>query len=480
MMMNQSLRDMIFPEFSGGGYSASGGGGLGEPGYGGRIADQSKPPGWTPDPRVWDPYSGTPGGDPFYSALNTAARQTQEPWIGTNMRDVPNIFTRDPLTREIFRPDIETDRSSTYLVADNDTKPPGTDYNPVISDTAPGTAHWLYQTVDGSYYEISVHDGVIEWSRVESDEEVIVTAQRLPPSVPAGQPPSAPSAAATIPPVGGPQPSIASLTEEMLYQDLKESGYSTAALNRLNEHYEEQFPLSGGNLRELLLKRSAAFATAFGGQWRQGDYRYALGNAEAGLLDLAGATIAGESWKQTVENLAKGILIGGALGAAFGTLGGSGAASGAAGDTGGALAPELDSALASASSESSPLGEYQWGAPLRPSSANTQVYTGFPLRPNPPEVVIPRTYTPLVLDRAAAVGPGDLGHNFPSLLDPIILSGPRYLRFGNPFQTPAIVYSSEGYLFNNVGRYEIGVIEDGIFNERIIHRGFTGKKRVLP
>lgn len=167
---------------------------------------------------------------------------------------------------------------------------------------------------------------------------------------------SAPSAAATLPPAGGRQQFIASLTEEMLYRDLKESGYSAAALNRLNKHYEAQFPLSKGNLQELLLKRSAAFATAYGGQWRRGDYLYAIHNLEVGLVDLAGATIAGGSWRETAENLVKGILIGGALGAAFGALRGSGssAASGAAGDTGGTLKPQLKSALPPASSISLP------------------------------------------------------------------------------------------------------------------------------
>src|SRR5262249_47008407 len=120
-----------------------------------------------------------------------------------------------------------------------------------------------------------------------------------------------------------------------------------------NKHYEEQFPLSQGKLRELLLKRSAAFATAFGGQWRQREYPAAIGNAAAGLLDLAGATIAGGTWEETTQNLVKGILIGGALGAAFGSVGSSGAA----------LGPDSSASLAAdASGESLPASSPPPGA----------------------------------------------------------------------------------------------------------------------
>lgn len=79
-MMMSSVRDRIMGEFAALGIGG-GGAGLGEPGYQGSIADQSLPPGWTPNPSAYDPYYNTPGGDPFYSALSTAARQTQEPWI---------------------------------------------------------------------------------------------------------------------------------------------------------------------------------------------------------------------------------------------------------------------------------------------------------------------------------------------------------------------------------------------------------------
>lgn len=46
--------------------------------------------------------------------------------------------------------------------------------------------------------------------------------------------------------------------------------------------------------------------------------------------------------------------------------------------------------------------------------------------------------------RAAEVGPRDFGHNFPVLLDTLILAGPRYLRFGRWTQAPSITYWSAG------------------------------------
>jgi hypothetical protein len=63
------------------------------------------------------------------------------------------IRARD-VRREIFWPDIESDRSSRLLVAENDTKALGTDSNPVVSDASgvgSDTFLQLYQTVDGSY-----------------------------------------------------------------------------------------------------------------------------------------------------------------------------------------------------------------------------------------------------------------------------------------------------------------------------------------
>ena len=482
------------------------GGRLGEPGYQGRIPDQSTPPGWRPNPQAFDPFNTYKGVNPVTGRPILPPTETPLPFCG-------GIVTGDPFTPDISGPRSKAkevcqswrrryharppgDDSNSYASDASDTGGPAPDYDPVVSDASdtgsvdkfvvidasgnvsdvPGVVSGIgvqeYVWVDGHLSVVAVRDGAIVGS-VGVEADVTVVAPREAPSVPTDQPTSAV--------VHEAPPSIESLTEQILYRDLKESGYSSDALNRLLDHYENKFPLSGGNLRELLLKRSAAFATVYGGQRRQGDYLNAIHNAEVGLVDLAGATVAGGSWGETTWNLVKDILIGGALGATFGTLGGSSAASGAAGDSGGTLARKLDSALPPAASETSSLGEYQWGAPLRPSSANTQVYSGFPLRPNPPEIVIPRTDTPRVLNRAAEVGPDDLGHNFPSLLDPIIFTGPRYLRFGkNPFQSPRITYSSEGSLPTTVGRYEIGVIEDGILNEQIIHRSFTHKKIVLP
>jgi hypothetical protein len=132
------------------------------------------------------------------------------------------------------------------------------------------------------------------------------------------------------------------------------------------------------------------------------------------------------------------------------------------------------------------LAEMQWGAPVR-AVGNEITYSGFPLAPVPSEIEITRTTTQRVLTRAAEVGPTDLGHHFPTLLDPMIYTGPRYLRFGTPFQPPATVYTSEGFLSRGArtaaGRFEIGTVPariDPIGQEAIIHRAFSQKPITLP
>ena len=336
-------------------------------------------------------YTGEFGATP--GALSQSTREQWEMVRGHPMWDTPTYAARQR-SKGVFVV-ASTDRgfgistvAQTQVFYDKN----------ATSDTAPYLYHWA----DGRISLVISHDGYVEFIpfKPASPEEVTVVAPRLPsapvsptftPQAVTPPPPFTPEerralqenfstglansadaalnegrvppgkglGAASIPPPPPssqprPQPSIASQTEAFLYRDLKESGYSAAALNRLNKHYEEQFPLLGGNLKELLLKRSAAFATAFGGQWRQGDYLNAILNADAGLLDLAGATIAGETWEQTTRNLVKGILTGGILGAAIGALGGSGAASGVAGDTRGALAPKLESPLPPETSASLP------------------------------------------------------------------------------------------------------------------------------
>jgi hypothetical protein len=157
-----------------------------------------------------------------------------------------------------------------------------------------------------------------------------------------------------------PPPSISALTEQMLYRDLEKSGYSAPALNRLNKYYEDQYPLSGGNLHDLLLKRAAVFASAFGGQRRQPplqafrNYNSAVWNAGAGLLDVAGATIAGRTWEETTQNLVKGILAAGIVGSAFGILSRPRTSPRPGRDAVETLAPERKSALPAPSSSVSP------------------------------------------------------------------------------------------------------------------------------
>jgi hypothetical protein len=362
----------------GGGIGGLGSGAaLGEPGYSGRTADESRP-GWTPNPRAFDPFNKYPAGDPHtggqYMEPYTCG-QHMEPFTGRGGTGTASgllalaigdsaTLPDDTDTDFPIDPFAETASVTGGLVKVGSTYIDGILYDQ-YSDGVPGS-RWIAIPAETSTNLPA--DGVVQLPEITITGAPPTPAPLAPPptSSSPGPPPSAPPESpilpplapptiglgtSTIPPAGRPQPSTASLTEKILYRDLKESGYSAAALNRLNKHYEEQFPLSGGNLRELLLKRSAAFATAFGGQTRQVDYLSVgvvnpipIGNAALGLLDLAGATIAGGSWSETAENLVKGILEGGVLGAAFGILGGSSAASGAAG-TRGTLAPELESAL---------------------------------------------------------------------------------------------------------------------------------------
>ncbi len=76
MMRSLGVRDVIMGEFAALGI-IGGGAGLGEPYYNGRTADESKPPGWTPDPAAWDPYYNRKTGrsdDPFYNTLRASPR----------------------------------------------------------------------------------------------------------------------------------------------------------------------------------------------------------------------------------------------------------------------------------------------------------------------------------------------------------------------------------------------------------------------
>lgn len=117
------------------------------------------------------------------------------------------------------------------------------------------------------------------------------------------------------PPIYGPQPSRAAPTEKKLYREMAQSGYSPDAVRRLGEYYGDQFDWSVGNLRQVLLNRAGAFATAARGQWRNEDYLNSIANGFVASIDIAGvAMVAGDSWKETMENLATGVLIGGILG----------------------------------------------------------------------------------------------------------------------------------------------------------------------
>jgi hypothetical protein len=118
------------------------------------------------------------------------------------------------------------------------------------------------------------------------------------------------------------------------------------------------------------------------------------------------------------------------------------------------------------------LGESAWGSPLRSSAeSELRLRGGFPLAPRPTELVITRSDTRRVLARAAQVGAGDRGHNFPLLLDELIFSGSRSYRPGLG-RAGTMTYSVEASIGAREGFYEIGVIED-IWSERVIHRSFA-------
>ena len=101
--------------------------------------------------------------------------------------------------------------------------------------------------------------------------------------------------------------------EDKLYKELEDSNYSGAALDKLNDYYSKNANWVKGDLQSLLLKRTAAFATAAGGQWRQGDYAAATWNGTIAMLDTVGTTLTGTNWDETAEKTVKGIATGGAF-----------------------------------------------------------------------------------------------------------------------------------------------------------------------
>ncbi len=295
MMRSLGVRDVIMGEFAALGI-IGGGAGLGEPYYNGRTADESKPPGWTPDPAAWDPYYNRKTGrsdDPFYNTLRASPR-------------FPSLPEPPPTDPSDYT--LQGGLSISFSIP--------------FGDLASATSVPPYPT-----FEMKTEMGTVIVT-VESGELVpplpplpppIVESEELVPTPLPFSPQLVPTAnemgTATMPPILGPRPSRAALTEKMLYRELAQSRYSPDALNRLNKYYEEQFDWSVGNLREVALKRATAFATASGGQWRQGDYLNSIGNGVVALLDVAGvAFLAGDSWKETRGNLAKGVLIGGIVG----------------------------------------------------------------------------------------------------------------------------------------------------------------------
>lgn len=313
-MINGSFKDILFPEFAGGGYSPDYGGGA--TGFGGASFGRLGPAGYPP---VWsqDPFS-----DLVYLAIYDFLHPKQVD---------PKISTHDILMREILGPDIKIDGNSPYSVASN-----GPIYTLGNSDT-PRPIFLGYFPIDGKAVERWLQNGEIHDYPVELGEEITVTAQ--PDSQRETQSPTT-SSPAVVPPTYGSRADREALTERMLYRDMSQSGYSPDAVQQLGKYYDRQFDWSVGNLHQVLLKRAAAFATASSGQWRNKDYLNSIGNGYIASLDIVGVAFsgAGDSWKKTIENLAKGVLIGGVVGSL-------GATKAAVADKGSSLGPQIDSSL---------------------------------------------------------------------------------------------------------------------------------------
>ncbi len=77
--------------------------------------------------------------------------------------------------------------------------------------------------------------------------------------------------------------------------------------------------------------------------------------------------------------------------------------------------------------------------------------------------------TPRVIARAAAAGAEDLGHNFPAMLDSIIVKTGQYeVKSANYIQ-----FGARGFLNNTAGEYQIGgKLVEGVLE--ITHRVFVG------
>lgn len=99
-------------------------------------------------------------------------------------------------------------------------------------------------------------------------------------------------------------------TENLLVAEMEMDNYSGKSLDHLLHYYGEKYDPWD---KRAALARSAAFLTAAGGQFRQGDYAPAAWNYTWGAVDAIGSTILGDTPKETVHNVAKGILIAGAL-----------------------------------------------------------------------------------------------------------------------------------------------------------------------
>ena len=206
MMRNYSLRDMMMGEFAA--LGIGGGAGLGEPGYQGSIADQSLPPGWTPNPSAYDPYYNTPGGDPFYRTLVTAARQTQEPWrVESKKSDKPVLLAQ--AVTNAWATDATTNLS----------RLPTEEEKKALIERL-GKPTYDYTTSDGHTYDVYVDPTSFTevWvARRNKPDAKQPDDKPRPPIIvePSTPPPSAGGTSGpvpvTMPPIRGPQPASASL-----------------------------------------------------------------------------------------------------------------------------------------------------------------------------------------------------------------------------------------------------------------------------
>ncbi|MCU1282271.1 MAG: hypothetical protein JWM53_5817, partial [bacterium] len=98
-----------------------------------------------------------------------------------------------------------------------------------------------------------------------------------------------------------------------LYQQAWASSYSWGSTGALDDHYRGKFGLTSRYAAEMAGVRS----TATRANWAKGNYGLVAINASLGAIDVFGVTVLGNNTRQTIEKVATGIVVGGAVGTFF-------------------------------------------------------------------------------------------------------------------------------------------------------------------